>query len=269
MPFRIEPIDVENLLTQYRQLFAECFPSNSKLNEQYLAWLYAQNPDGPAVGYDAFDNNRLVAHYACIPRTTGKVRHGLSVLQSVNTATSPKYVGRGLFTQLAAATYGTASEMGYQYVFGVANQNSFYGFTKKLGFSNVGQVRLRVDLISSTKTRQPTLTREKDWLSWRLSNPSAQYYVHSRGEQDYIYVKKRGIYLRIADLAQAVDISSSSLCRQKAAPSFCLTPTYPSEKSRLLIPRKMMPSPWHLILRSLIGGAPDEFILEGIDLDTF
>jgi hypothetical protein len=54
-------------LAQYGALFAACFPGANKYTPQYLKWQYADNPDGPVVGFDAWDGERLAAHYVCVP----------------------------------------------------------------------------------------------------------------------------------------------------------------------------------------------------------
>jgi GNAT superfamily N-acetyltransferase len=95
------------------------------------------NPDGRAVGFDAWDGERLAAHYVCVParaRVDGRL---VPVLLSLNTATHPRLPGQGLFTKLAAMTFEAAGEAGFDGVYGVANANSTPGFIRKLGFQLV------------------------------------------------------------------------------------------------------------------------------------
>ena len=54
-------------LARYSALFGTCFPGAGKFTPDYLAWLYLANPDGKAVGFDAWDGERLAAHYVCAP----------------------------------------------------------------------------------------------------------------------------------------------------------------------------------------------------------
>ena len=65
---RIAPVQHDPAtLALYGALFDACFPGAGKFTPAYLTWLYAANPDGPAVGMDAWDGERLAAHYVCIP----------------------------------------------------------------------------------------------------------------------------------------------------------------------------------------------------------
>ena len=166
-------------LTRYAGLFKECFPQAVHLHEPaYLEWLYARNPDGPAVGYDAFEGTQLAAHYVCVPSSVSLRGHICRGLLSLNTATHPQFQGKGLFTKLASLTYSSAVANGFEAVYGVANANSTPGFTRKLGFNLVTSLDARLGLgdISFDRTRarsESEFTRiwRNDALTWRASNP--------------------------------------------------------------------------------------------------
>ena len=136
---------------------------------------YAQNPRGAVVSYNAFDGNKMVAHYACIPTEMlieGRVVKGLL---SMATVTHPDYRGRGLFKTLAKMTYDYAKETGYEYVIGVANANSFPGFMKHFPFTFVSRLEVKFGYgrrISSDgeKTFSGYWTPES--LNWRLAHKS-------------------------------------------------------------------------------------------------
>src|SRR5690349_12069268 len=121
-------------LAQYGALFQACFPMTDKFTPRYLQWLYVDNPDGKAVGYDAWDGERLAAHYVCIPARAWVEGAQVPVLLSLNTATHPDYQGKGLFTKLASMTFEAGAAQGFDGVYGVANANSTPGFVRKLGF---------------------------------------------------------------------------------------------------------------------------------------
>src|SRR3954466_9062440 len=116
----------------------------SKFNEAALAWRYRDNPAGQVIGADAWDGERLAAHYVACPleaRIDGQVVKGLV---SLNTATHPDYQGRGLFTKLAEAAYALGAEAGYRFVIGVATANSTPGFLRRLAFRDVGRLQAGV-----------------------------------------------------------------------------------------------------------------------------
>lgn len=79
---------------------------------EVLHWQYKDNPDGPAVGFNAWHGEELAGHYVTIPlkaMVNGTVEKGLL---SLNTATHPAHHGKGLLTKLAKTTYALAAEKG-------------------------------------------------------------------------------------------------------------------------------------------------------------
>ena len=179
---KIRPIrlDAEHL-ELYSVLLNNCFPdtpaNRRKFSTVSLEWLYKENPDGMALGFDAFDGDKLVAHYVCIPTNILGSAGPLRALLSLNTATLPKYQGRGFFTQLAETTFEAAKQLGYDCIYGVANQNSTPGFVQKLGFSFVAplQAMLGVGRLQPPISNFP-LQFQRSWssstLTWRCANPA-------------------------------------------------------------------------------------------------
>ena len=179
---KILPIQLDALhLVLYSAFLKKCFsdtPANRrKFSIANLAWLYIENPDGMALGFDAFDGDQLVAHYVCIPTKILCTDGPLRALLSLNTATLPSYQGRGLFIQLAQATFEAAKQFGYACIYGVANQNSTPGFVQKLGFSLVAPLQV---LLGIGRYKPPTsnfpLQFQRSWssssLTWRCANPA-------------------------------------------------------------------------------------------------
>ncbi len=44
-------------------------PDPRFVDDRYLAWLYDENPDGPAIQAEADEDGVRVAHYALVPQT--------------------------------------------------------------------------------------------------------------------------------------------------------------------------------------------------------
>ncbi|KLN62638.1 hypothetical protein WH96_01320 [Kiloniella spongiae] len=167
-------------------MFGLCFDNAPHLTTpnkavKYLLWLYHKNPEGKVVGFDAWDKDTLAAHYSTIPirwSFAGTERKGLL---SLNTATHPDYRGKGLFTKLADETYKTATELGYEFVIGVANNNSTSGFIKKLDFTLVTPLDARIGIGTFPRKTRHTLNHSESLIrhcwtqqsfSWRISNPN-------------------------------------------------------------------------------------------------
>ncbi len=261
-------------IEDYICLFDLAYGRNDKLTAAYLRWLYEDNPHGPAVGFDAYFDGELAAHYVTIPRVYSVGEEKVLGLLSVNTATHPNHQRKGLFSRLAAATFERAAHEGYQYILGVANAQSIHGFVNKLEFEHLGQIGLAV-------WRQPPsvapgyahLHMGRDWLRWRLSNPSADYFFTRGGDEEVIVNTRRG--RAVFSLGRA-DRSLLSGCIETTAwrrgPRLTtLTPLYPKTGKGPFLPERLMPSPWHIILRRMGPGldAMSKIHFDGLSMDTF
>ena len=144
--------------------------------ETFKHW-YIDNPYGHAISFNAFDGEKMVAHYVCVIKQLlieGRIANGLL---SMATVTHPDYRGQGLFKTLAKMTYDYARDNGYEFVVGVANANSFPGFMKYFPFQFVGQLVFKVGygshvILSSGKTYSGYWTEES--LRWRCEKSYKQ-----------------------------------------------------------------------------------------------
>lgn len=95
------------------------------------------------IGFMAYDfNNKPAAFYGIIP-TVGIVNDKkILIAQSADTRTHPDHQRKGLFVLLAEKTYGLAKDVGIQFIYGVANENSFPGFIKKLNWVHIGDMKV-------------------------------------------------------------------------------------------------------------------------------
>lgn len=263
-------------------MFARCFPGAHHLDANYLQWLYAANPAGTAQGVEAWDGERLVAHYTCIPapvRRDGTVGRGLL---SLNTATDPEYQGRGLFVRLAEATYAQAADAGFDCVFGVANAQSTPGFLRKLGFSLVGPLDCR---IGWGRLRGVDIGRavdaaafRREWdaalLAWRAANPARAVRVAALRAGGSAWCADTGRAGLLA-WAERPEAAPADAARAPSRPRVFLG-KLPAAAGRLRgdlpVPMRWRPSPLNLIVRDLRGGPapdPDAVFFDFLDFDAF
>lgn len=227
----------------YWNLFHKCFKGYNKSME-YLSWLYSKNPRGEILGYDAFVEDQLVAHYVCIPIKLSN-SNSLSLL-SLNTATHPEFQGRGLFTRLASLTYEHALESGFHSVIGVANRNSISGFVKRLDFSHLGDLNLRFGPISRSSSR----TREysDSEIDWLRNQPNTRVHIN---------LSTDGVYMHNVFFPKPV-IKLTNFCFSEgdivrfASKRLALTVDWNSNKlNSLYLPESLKPSPLSLIYKRL------------------
>lgn len=185
---RLAPLQLtDEALARYAALMAQVFPASARLDAAYLDWLYRRNPDGLAMGFDAWHGDELVAHYACVPCYLRLQGQTVSALLSLNTATHPDHRGQGLFTQLAQMTYEQAAAQGYAAIYGVANAQSTPGFVRKLQFALVEPLQVLLGLPPAkvapgalmAHTRMARAWSDAAW-TWRLACPRNPVQVLSR-----------------------------------------------------------------------------------------
>lgn len=276
MAYEFRPVDTSpQKIGEYARLLSAVFTDTQKFTVDFLNWQYAQNPVGKAVGYDAWEGDELAAHYVTIPvvySLDGVQKKGLL---SLNTATHPKHQGKGLFTQLAAKTYELAASMGYEFVIGVANQNSTHGFLKKLGFYLIAPLDVKVgtgktDLKHDAEHYKWKALWSKESMDWRVANPSASYY--KTGDLLLAHSGKLNIY---AVLGQSELIAENRSVQQKSAFSKMWIGLAERKKLGLYftLPDKLKPSPLNLIFKDLTGRLPaikkEEVYFELLDFDAY
>jgi GNAT superfamily N-acetyltransferase len=272
-------------LAQYGALFKACFPMTDKFTPRYLAWLYVDNPDGKAVGYDAWDGERLAAHYVCIPARAWVEGLLVPVLLSLNTATHPDYQGKGLFTKLAAMTFEAGAAQGFDGVYGVANANSTPGFVRKLGFQLVRPLEARVGvgrLRHAPKAAPGALSFERSWsadaLRWRCENPHNPVFMKNGAGKLRFHAAASGHKLpAYAEL----DADGVKLPASEGAPMLSplrlfigLAPDASSSYwNYASIPMSLRPSPLNLIYRSFAPRVtaldPSRIAFSFLDFDAY
>lgn len=179
--YELRPVTVDAAtMAKMAALLRAAFPGAHHFTEEVLHWQYLENPDGTAVGFNAWKGDELAGHYVALPMKAMVDGHTEAGLLSLNTATHPSHQGKGLFTRLAKATYAHAAEAGFGFVVGVANLNSTHGFTKKLGFELVSPLQARMGIGPLPKMDAQADVRfahawEPASLAWRLRHPAHTY----------------------------------------------------------------------------------------------
>lgn len=251
----------DEFLFKYVELFNASFPNVEKFNFEYIAWLYRSNPDGFVVGYDAIFDNKVIAHYACIPSLMNNNGEIVQSLLSLNTATHPDFQGKGLFTKLANLTYELAAQSGYDCVYGIANANSTPGFIKKLGFQFVRPLYASIGLgtfFKETNSISNLSSFNKVWnvksLEWRAASPANQIYLNKNNNQELFTATMFGFYCPVSTnlkITQEIKIPTKNIISPFKL-FIGLTPdNMRVNYSHLNIPKFLRPSPLNLIYKSL------------------
>jgi hypothetical protein len=163
-------------------------------------------------------------------------------------------------------------------VVGAANANSVGGFTRKLGFTVLGQIRLYLGFKAVAPTSDfLDLDIQPDWLEWRLGNPSRRYERVTHGDgSTTLRTHVKGLPFNIArintatlvDCQRAASLSLSRALIPGFAPVFAI-----KKPSVFQLPLGVQPSPWHVIWRTLdptIDSLLSGWLrFDGLSMDTF
>jgi GNAT superfamily N-acetyltransferase len=243
-------------------LLQAVFPGSKHFTEEALRWQYRDAPDGQVVGFNAWQEDDLAAHYVAIPIEVvlnGKSEKGLL---SLNTATHPAHQGKGLFTKLANATYALGAAQGFGFVIGVANANSTHGFIKKLGFQLIAPLRAMIGigplpLRKGTGDVRYEQRRSQATLAWRLGHPTYRYHQARGGSGEMLLSERTQFGCRFV-MHPAMDIPSTEVPSVRKAPWrklwIGLDPEMHWRGSLYVnIPMRFRPSPLNLIFKDLSG----------------
>lgn len=252
------------------------FPREAKYSLEYLKWLYIDNPNGVTISSNLIVENNVRATYSVLPMQYFWEGDLVKAALSLNTATHPDERGRGWFTKLAKITYESAHTNGIKIILGVANDNSIKGFLKHLGFESVGRISLR---FATPEQHHAQMTRNlfgacrsDDFWNWRVGNPSASYSkIVRRCGSLLVATRKAPIVIGKLDGDLPHLNKHPVLHLSPIAPAYL----YSTFKYGIDIPRKLLPSPWHFIIKN--NGLSDSEFAElkktiwfhGVDSDTF
>ena len=118
----------------------------------YWTWKFVKPPFGQAITKLMFDGSRLIGFYAVIPMIVKVQNELMKAVISVNTMTHPNYERKGIFGYLAEEVYKKCQRYSIKFVYGFPNDNSYYGFTQKLGWRDLGKMTvLEKELVQTPK----------------------------------------------------------------------------------------------------------------------
>ncbi|EZH72934.1 hypothetical protein ATO12_18105 [Aquimarina atlantica] len=258
MSYEFVPIKTDDKsIEEVTNLLRVTFPHAKKYTKEFVVWQYVNNPLGNMIGYNAFLNGELAAHYALMPiraKVFGKEENGLL---SLNTATHPNHRGKRLFTTLADRSYALASDLGFGFVIGVANAQSTPGFLKKLNFQFVGRLDAKLGWGKfARKVTDAKIDYYRVWdetsIQWRLSNPELRYKVKNNRVSSSTDNFAIQAVLKDFDSEHSLDDNQFSLGFTPLKVWIGIDHTVDWKRSFYFnIPMKIRPSPLNLIFKDL------------------
>ncbi|HEX3053639.1 MAG TPA: GNAT family N-acetyltransferase [Aggregatilineaceae bacterium] len=128
------------------------------LEPKYYAWKLFHNPRRNGLAWlaiDKEDTNAIVGTTTLVPKYLWCNQAEHLVAEIGDTFTSPAFQRQGIFSSLVKRTCANASELDIQLIYGTPNDQSLFGYEKKLNFKQIPNRVTR--LMFPTLPKQATL----------------------------------------------------------------------------------------------------------------
>jgi hypothetical protein len=227
-----------------------------------LEWQYLRNPSGPARYVNAYsESGELVAHYALLP--TPPLAESpvpfTGTYFSLNTAVDSAARVPGLMVATARALFRQLQAEGPTLILGVANEKSYQGFVRVLGFRSLGRLSLTVHAPGTLPDIDVprALGTDPSHLAWRTARPGVAAYAHPKGGALTVRLRHGGVPL---DAVLSTGLTGD-VVRQLGLPrtAVWVPRLYASFGARvrggIAIAGKLRPSPLEYIVR-VLGDPP-------------
>lgn len=278
-----------------KHILTRVFSDKRFVHPEFFSWLYDQNPVGGAICI----THTGIAHFACIPQQyiqgTTFVETGLVL----NAAVTQSMREKGIFRQLLLQMIDETGSAGMTHILAVTNNFSTNAFLKYGGFQLIKPLPVRIGFFlkkckaSKVKEIPPEDIKlsqniradyEQHWTNsiaqWRLAAPHRQYRTFTRGETCIVimethYAKiKVGVILKVWTSSPLSSHEINSTLREIAG--YLKTPflLYGGFNKNFTmrginIPRKLLPSPLNLLVKSLNATSFKLSVFELLDFDGY
>lgn len=260
------PIDLSPQgLERSAAMLRASMPRASHFTAEVLRWQYVDNPDGRAVGLEAFDGDRIVSHCVMQPLVAqlyGKTVRGAMFL---NAATLPDYLGRGIYFGLAAEVIGALPRPDFSFGIAVTNDLSTPGFVRHCGFRVIHPLEVRAGIGAPPRPREGSAPEfrklwSNDALRWRLSPPHLRYGAVRQRERTRIVSSIIGgaarLELAALDSTELAGVSFASARWSPVTLAVGLDAAVRWGSAAFVsLPMALRPSPLNLIYADLSGEA--------------
>lgn len=272
MNIKIQAIDTcsDKKLQELSSFLSKVFPKTDKFSPEFVKWQYRECPDGAMIGFNAYDGDRLVSHFAALPLKMSFYKKIYKGAVSINVSTDPAYQGKKLFTKLGQATVDYAKNNGFDFLLAVPNANSTHAFLKYFDFKIISPLTVRVGFgLPKYKKIEPNIYKvwNTELMKWRIKNPTNKYFI-----------SKDQIQTPISFFAKSVSRKGIEFPNSLEQTSFRPVSLFVGlgvDFSKLFfkLPKWVKISPFNLVFKDLTGGKishikKEDFFIQLIDLDV-
>lgn len=166
---------------------------NIKLPKERWLWRFRYNPAGKHLVRLMWDGNQLAGHFAACPIIMKVDGKDVKTVHSHSLMTHPDYRGRGIFRDLSYSFYDRLeNELKYKSIWGFPNNNSHYGFVKRMGWSNLAVLHTMGIDAKNIKPKNLEFSYKK---IDRFDSSHEKFIDHKISSRAKVYIKKDVSYL--------------------------------------------------------------------------
>ena len=278
-------------VTATQKLLRSVFNNEKFATDDYLRWLYLNNPSGKAITIDINDDEGLLGHLAVVPTLFSNETNTSKIGLAIHVAVHKRGRKLGLFRKMAPEIAEKCKELDFGAIIGLANRLATPGWKKSdyeviaplpvcllsalpfwspdttnhpvtdefLTSPAFGDLLGRIDFTGRSGW-EPTWSPEK--LRWRLIAPGATYTLHIGPSGAFISTASKVKGMTVAIILKTFPFlnspSKNATHLLRAIAKFHKTPfliyggTNRNFKiSGINIPRKYRPSPLNFIYKKL------------------
>lgn len=260
------------------------FPRATHLTPEYLRWQYADNPDGGAVGCNAYAGDELVGTMTAVPMTgrlEGEERRGMFML---NGAVRADHRRRRLQSRISAAIFEESAARGYAFCFGSGNKYSTKPLLTRFRMVKPLEARIGFGLPRRRETgTAPSF--ERAWseasMRWRTADPERAFRIGTAGDRSLVTAATGapGLSAVLYDGRQQWPHDGTGSGTGSGAPRgmrlwIGLDPEISWGRSAYVpIPQRLRTSPLILVFKDLTGGSyvpdPERVVFRLADFDIY
>jgi hypothetical protein len=278
-PYDFRPLThSDEELAETSALLLRVFPRARHLTPGYLAWLYRDNPDGRALGYNAWYGDRLVGHCGGVRLTAnveGRLQRGILL---VNAAVEAEHRRRNITRRTTDPMFEEAAASGYGFAISTGNRYSTRPLLTR--FKMVGRLDARVGFgFPEQSEAGPPASFERVWTEaafrWRLANPSGRYSVTTRDGGCTIIARTptKGLGAILYQGDNRWDVGETDERPPIGRLWLGLDPSLSWRKPPFVsIPARLRPSPLNLLFKNLSDDSvpqPERIVFRAIDFDAY
>jgi GNAT superfamily N-acetyltransferase len=146
-------------------------------SERYWRWKHLENPFGSSPVLVCWDGNEIIGVRAFMRWEWIKNGQIFQAVRAVDTATHPKYQGKGIFKKLTLSLVNFCKESGHQFVFNTPNKQSKPGYIK-MGWQEAGRLPIAVSIQRPISMLTNLFFSSKDLNSTITARPLTYFLEH-------------------------------------------------------------------------------------------